>query len=405
MIAYHYPPLKGSSGIQRTLKFSRYLSELGWNVCVVSAHPRAFSQVSKEQMNEIPADVKVCRAFSLDTAKHLAIAGRYPGFLALPDRWVSWCIGILVSGLCEIRRNRPEVIWSTYPIASAHLGAYLLHKLTGIPWVADFRDSMTEANYPKNKLTFKVCRWIEAITVRNASRVVFTAPGAVRMYAERYPQIPAEKWQIISNGYDEDNFRMAVDSIDQRKNYPLTLVHSGLLYPSERDPIHFFDALAELKSENVLTADSLRVVLRATGYDDYYRPLLEQRDIQDIVRLEPPVSYREALHEMITTNALLLFQASNCNHQIPAKLYEYIRARRPIFALTDVSGDTATVLREVGINTIASLDNKKEIKKAFSDFLIQVNNNQAPVADEQIIPRFSRQSLSQELSNLLINAG
>jgi hypothetical protein len=403
MIAYHYPPLKGSSGIQRTLKFSRYLTELDWEVSVISAHPRAYPQISDEQMNEIPADVNVVRAFALDTARHLAIAGRYPGLFAWPDRWSSWCFGILVSGLCEVRKNRPDIIWSTYPIASAHLGAYLLHKLTGIPWVADFRDSMTEENYPQDKNLRCIYRWIEARTVNNAKAVVFTTPGAVRMYAERYPHLPSGKWRIISNGFDEENFSSISDKTDTQAAGPLTLVHSGLLYPSERDPGHFFDALSELKNENAIDAGQLQIILRATGYDDYFQPLLEARNIQDIVKLAPSISYQNALREMITTQGLLLFQASNCNHQIPAKLYEYIRARKPIFVLTDHTGDTAAVLREVGINTLAPLDNKEAIKSAFHLFLMQLKNNEAPVADEDCVSRFSRRSLTRSLSDLLIN--
>lgn len=132
MIAYHYPPLRGSSGIQRTLKFSRYLSEHDWRPVVLSAHPRAYASTSNDQLAEIPKEVPVHRAFALDTSRHLAIKGRYLGALALPDRWVSWWFGAVVSGLRLIRRYRPEIIWSTYPIATAHLIALCLHRITGI---------------------------------------------------------------------------------------------------------------------------------------------------------------------------------------------------------------------------------------------------------------------------------
>ena len=87
MIAYHYPPLRGSSGIQRTLAFSRDLREFGWQPIILSAHPRAYPASGTDQLGDIPSDVPVYRPFALDTSRHLSIRGAYPKAFALPDRW------------------------------------------------------------------------------------------------------------------------------------------------------------------------------------------------------------------------------------------------------------------------------------------------------------------------------
>jgi hypothetical protein len=121
MIAYHYPPFCGGSGVLRTLKFSRYLPEQGWRPIALSANPRAYPQCGEEQLSEIPRSAVVERAFALDTARHLAIRGAYARWLAQPDRWSSWWFGAVPAGLRLIRTYRPEVIWSTYPIPTAHL--------------------------------------------------------------------------------------------------------------------------------------------------------------------------------------------------------------------------------------------------------------------------------------------
>lgn len=148
MIAYHYPPVRGSSGVQRTLKFSRYLADYGWEPIVLTAHPRAYSGIGNDQLHEVPEHITVKRAFALDTARQLSFRGAYPGFLALPDRWVSWWLGAVPAGLNLIRKYKPTVILSTYPIATAHLIGLTLARLTGLPWIADFRDSMTEEAHP-----------------------------------------------------------------------------------------------------------------------------------------------------------------------------------------------------------------------------------------------------------------
>ena len=94
----------------------------------------------------------------------------------------------------------------------------------------------------------------------------------------------------------------------------------------------FFRALSELKRKGVLSCEDLLVRLRATAHDVHFVPVLRELDLEDIVELAEPLPYREALEEMMAVDGLLLFQAKGCNHQVPAKLYEYMRARRPIIA-------------------------------------------------------------------------
>jgi glycosyltransferase involved in cell wall biosynthesis len=372
MIAYHYPPFKGGSGIHRALRFSQYLPECGWEPIVLSAHPRAFSARGDDQLGEVPESVVVKRAFALDAARHFAIRGAYPGFLALPDRWWSWWLGAIPAGLAMIRKFEPTLIWSTYPIATAHCIGHTLSRITGLPWVADFRDSMTEDNYPTDPVTRRVFRRIEAATIHRCTRAAFTTPGTIRMYSERYPSIPDERFCLIANGYDEGTFElaerqrgMAVRQTGRR----LRLLHSGVIYPEERNPTAFFAALAELKQEGRLKAEAVEIVLRATGHDEYLTQLIGRFDIADLVTLAGAIPYADAVAEMLEVDGLLVLQAASCNHQIPAKVYEYLRAGRPIVGLTDPSGDTAEVLRQAGVRIIVPLDNKDEIKCALLDYL------------------------------------
>ncbi len=400
MVAYHYPPCTGSSGIQRSLTFSRYLPECGWDPVVLSAHPRAFEQSGKDQLKDIPKGVVVHRAFALDTKRHLAVGGRYLGFTALPDRWVTWALGAIPAGLRLVRRHHVKAIWSTYPIATAHLIGYWLHRLTGLPWIADFRDSMTEEGYPSDPRQFRAFRKIERRAMERAAKVVFTTPGAVRIYQERYPAVPRDRFVVLPNGYDEAPFAEAERDLQPRPaGGPLTLVHSGILYPSERDPRQFFDALAELKRAGA-TKD-LRIVLRATGHDEVHAPEIKKRGIEDLVFLEPQIPYREALREMLTADGLLLFQASNCNHQVPAKVYEYFRARRPIFAMTDPRGDTASILRDAGIGAVVPLDDAAAIARALPAFLAHMRSGTAPLVRATEVDRHSRHGRTEELAGLL----
>jgi glycosyltransferase involved in cell wall biosynthesis len=268
--------------------------------------------------------------------------------------------------------------------------------------VADFRDSMTEDEYPTDPRKRQVYRWIEKQAVENAAYSVFTAPGAVDMYASRYPNVNDDSWRCILNGYDERVFERF--DVDNRKlnsaNKKTVLLHSGLLYPSERDPTHFFCALRYLKDRNARELDNLEIRLRASGYEDELQEKIDNANIGDIVKLLPAIGYADALKEMLEADGLLVFQASNCNHQIPAKIYEYMRARRPILALTNLTGDTATLLRQSGVSTLSSLDVSDSIVAALLSFLSMIECNSAPIASDEAILSFSRRSQTRELAAL-----
>ncbi len=398
MIAFHFPPLAGSSGIQRTLRFARHLPRFGWQPLILTAHPRAYEHLSDDLLKDVSDDCVVERAFALDSARHLSMRGRYPAFAARPDRWISWWLGAVPKGLAMIRRYRAEAIWSTYPIATAHKIGHSLQRLSGLPWVADFRDPMAQAGYPADPKTWKSFKRIEETALQRAAISVFVTAGAARMYRERYPEAGIA---VIENGYDEESFAALEDS-----NAPLvpgttTLLHSGIVYPSERDPTQFFQALRRMLDDGRLRPGELRVRLRASGHEATLGKLVGTFRIDSVVELSPPIPYRHALQEMMRADGLLVLQASNCNEQVPAKLYEYLRCRRPVLGLTDPSGDTAAVLHQAGLHNIARLDRHEEIAAALRLFLDQIRSENAPLPDDAVVSNASRLSRTRELASVL----
>jgi hypothetical protein len=165
--------------------------------------------------------------------------------------------------------------------------------------------------------------------------------------------------------------------------------------------VAFFEALAALLEQKLISPSNLKVILRATAHDEYLLPLIDRYGIGGIVSLAPPIPYRDALSEMLSANGLLILQASNCNNQIPAKLYEYLRARRPILALTDPEGNTAAALRDAGIDTIARLDSVNDIMKELLRFLALARRDEAPIAPMEKVLASSRKSRTRDLANLL----
>jgi hypothetical protein len=403
MVAYHFPPLAGSSGVQRTLRFAQHLPRFDWESLILTVHPRAYERTSGDLQSAVGPGVVVRRAFALDTARHLAIAGRHVGAMARPDRWVSWKFDAVRQGLQLVREFRPAVIWSTYPIATAHLIGAELHRRSGLPWVADFRDPMAQDGYPPDPRTWQQFEAIERQAVTSAARSLFTTPGAAVLYKRRYPDA-AQRIGILENGYDEDSFvaaERAAGTPTALNPGAITLLHSGIVYPSERDPTQLFEALRRLKESGRIQSGDLKLRFRAAVHDGLLQRLARQNGIEAFIETCPPIAYKDALQEMLRADALLVMQGKNCNEQIPAKIYEYLRARRPTLCLSDPAGDTVSVLRQAGLHSSARLDCANDIATELSTFLDAVRAGNAELPDPDAVHRASRRERTEALAGVL----
>lgn len=415
MVSFQFPPMAGSSGVQRALRFAQQLPALGWSPSVLTAHPRAHAHTGDDLLEEIPPELPVRRTFALDAARHLSIGGRYPGFLARPDRWHSWLLGAVPAGLRLIRQTRPDAIWSTYPIPTAHLVGYWLSRLSGLPWVADFRDPMAHDGYPADPVLWRSFAAVERKVFARAARCTFTTPGAARLYAQRFPAA-ADRLRVIENGYSEAAFQQAERAVRMEGASaspstaaapaagPRVLLHSGVVYPDWRSPARLFEALAAAKAAGRVDAARLRLRLRATAHDDFVLALARRLDVADLVEVAPPLPYADALAEMLRADALLLLQSNDCNDQIPAKAYEYLRARRPVLTLADPAGDTAQLMRRAGLPRIAALEDGPGVAAVLDRFLDDLFHGRAALPAASAIAAASRESRTGELARVLDEA-
>jgi peptidoglycan/xylan/chitin deacetylase (PgdA/CDA1 family)/glycosyltransferase involved in cell wall biosynthesis len=406
MIAFHFPPQAGSSGILRTLNFVKYLPRNGWQPLVLSAHPRAYVECRDDLLKSIPAHTKVVRAPALDAAKHLSIRGKYPGWFALPDRWASWWPGGIWAGMKLIKQQKPDVIWSTYPIATAHLIGASLAKRSGLPWIADFRDPMITASYPADRMQRRMWQWLEGRILEGATKCVFTSDRAAQMYRVRYPSM-ASKCVVIENGFDEEAFIGNVAIRTGVNADQLLMLHSGIIYPKDRNPSAFFQAISVLLAQGVLSRESLRIRFRAPHHGDEVQACAERFGVADVVEIAAPIPYREAIAEMMGADLLLVFQGENFNSQIPAKIYEYLRCEKPLLGLVDKSGDTAAQLGEFMSVRLASINDRTDIVLALKKWLKlrqEVSFQEALRKDAIEVHRYSRIHQAGRLSLLMSKA-
>lgn len=402
MVAYHFPPLVGSSGVHRSLNFARDLPGHGWQPMVLSAHPRSYPATSEETLRQLPAELQVVRAFALDAARHLSIQGKYPDFLSRPDRYTSWLLGAIPAGLALIRKERPNAIWSTYPIPSAHLIGLMLSRISGLPWIADFRDPMAHQGYPQDPVLWQSYLKVEQKVFSKASRMVFTTEGAARLYRERYPERAADV-HVIPNGYDEQAFDRASQGAPRSlpAQRPWTLLHSGIVYPEWRNPSALFAAVRALLDAGELRADQLNICFRAPVHEAWLQSLVDQHGLGGIVSILPAVSYEEALREMQAADALLALQSDDCGDQVPAKAYEYIRAGRPILGLAHPETDTGRLLLSAAMGPVCGLTDPTPIVSGLQAMLQAHHSGQSPTPNAQLVKASSRQAGTASLARLL----
>lgn len=400
MVAYHFPPLAGSSGVQRTLRFAQYLPQFGWEPIVLTVRPQAYETTSDDLLREIPTGTIVHRAFAFDAARHLSLFGRYPRWLALPDRWASWKISGVHAGNRLIDQYSPHAIWSTYPIATAHLIGGRLSRTTGLPWIADFRDPMAQEGYPPDPRTWHSFKQIEEFVFSQARLCTFTTGSAANRYLSRYPGMA--RVEVLENGYDHEAFAQAEQVVPTAAALNpgcVTLVHSGIVYPEERDPTALFEAIARFAKTDERVRRTLRIRFRAPVHEDLLRRLSDERGLSAMVEILPPIPYREALVEMLRADALLVLQAANSDEQIPAKIYEYLRAGRPILAFVSPVGETGRMLTKAGVQAIVPLDDASMILQTLQMFLDSPQHRAMPRAEA--IAKASRFERCRQLAGYL----
>lgn len=404
MIAYHFPPSAEVSGALRTLGMARYLGESGQQVVILTPRALAYPRRDPSTLGMVPSSCEVVRTFALDIRRHIGIRGRYPLWLAQPDRWSSWWVSAVRRGMRIVARDKPRVIWSTYPIATSHLIAASLHKRSGIPWIADFRDPVAAPVGQEKRLTAKTLAWVERETVRQASACVFVTQGARALYEARYAHIEHGPFVVIPNGFDEEAFSglaWAREPVPKAIGEPVVLVHSGVLYPRGRNPEAFFRAISLLLSDGRLAPAALRVILRASGSEPMFAKMVARYGLEDVVELAPGTDRTSALAEQSAADGLLLFQGSEFNAQVPAKIYEYFRVGNPVLGLVDEAGDTAALIRREGAGLTANIMDSEAIANRLLEFIDSIRQALIKPISRDAVMHYSRRAGAEQLLELM----
>jgi glycosyltransferase involved in cell wall biosynthesis len=416
IIAYYFPPM-GMGGVQRVAKFVKYLPFFGWKPYVLTVKEVDYWAKDHSLLEEIPPEVKVMRTGSFDplrisfilksffkrgrqkdeparkrTVKRL----KFASWLFFPDNKAGWIPFALMKGLKLCRREKINLIFSSSPPPSLHLTAYMLKFLTGLPWVADFRDPWIEYRFEIFPTPFHLFlkKRLEKLIIQKADKVITANPAITTDLESRHPH--TEKIQQIDQGYDEEDFASCQVSLPEI----FTIGYLGTFSP-DCDPEPFLAALGGLIGEGIIPKDKIRLVHVGLSMGIDLDHLIEKYNLKDVVLKKGYLSHRESVNEMKKASLLLLVTS---DHPLifPAKVYEYLRFKKPILGIIPKESRIAKFLTEIKAGKVISPEDKEGIRQVlvsyFTDF---AEGKMTLVISEDEINRFERKSLTFKLASLL----
>ena len=422
IITYYWPP-SGGAGVQRWLKFVKYLRDFGWEPVIYTPSNPEYPVIDETLAKDIPAGIEVISTKIWEPyAFYKKFTGRknsekvHPGLLSdkkssglieqlsvwirgnlfIPDARKFWIKPSIMFLYKYLANNQVDAIISTGPPHSMHLIALGVKKRLHIPWLADFRDPWTDIDFYKDLKISAYAdekhRTLELKTIKGCDAMVVVS-GDMKV---NYEKMGGNNIHLITNGFDPE------DMIDQTviRDTKFSIAHVGSL-PPNRNPKMLWQALAELSESLPNFRNDLEIKL-AGNVDKSVFDDLTRLKLNNQLNLIEYVSH-DKVGFLLTQSAVLLLAINNSPNAkgiLTGKFFEYLAAGRPILAIGPSNGDLAQILKESDAGEIADYNDLEEIKKIITSMYEKFLLNDLTI-NPKGIEKYSRNNLTAELATIL----
>lgn len=412
IITYYWPPA-GGSGVQRWLKFVKYLQGFGIEPIVYTVDNAKYPKEDTSLLNEVPANIEVLKQpiweptdvffwkrkshqkKDISNSTQNGILSFIRGNFFIPDPKVFWVKPSVKFLKKYLRENNIDVLISTGPPHSMHLIAKQLKEQTTVKWIADFRDPWTDLYYNKEfkQLAFAKNKNIklEDAVLKSADCILTVSNSLQKEFLKK-----AKNVKVITNGFDEEV--LTEDNVILDKKF--TIAYIGLL-PKQSKPKILFEVLQELCNKDEVFRNDLKLnfigdISQEVLKEIEHTNLVAQSNFIGYVFHDKAIEYQKKAQVLL----LLIPNVPKSEGILTGKLFEYLTAKRPILAIGPEEGDLSEILINTSSGVVVGYQNKEKLRQEILNLyqqyktgtLIQVSKN---------IDQFHRKELTRKLSEII----
>ncbi len=416
IITYYWPP-GGGAGVQRWLKFAKYLPHFGWQPVIYTPENPELPVIDESLLKDIPKEAEIVKQKIWEPYEwYKRFAGRkgekintgflnekgkggmaekiavwLRGNLFIPDARKYW-INPSVNFLNDYLKQHPvDAIISSGPPHSMHIIALKLKQRNNIKWIADFRDPWTNIDYYQDLMLTsyadKKHHQMEREVLAHADVVV--AVG--KTMAQEFKSISGKNIEVITNGYDDDDVNRSTVTLDSK----FTIAHIGTLVKS-RNPEQLWKVLSDLVTNSDFASD-FKLVL--TGKVDFnVKQSLDKNGLLQYTEFIEYLPHDEVIKVQQRSQVLLLIlnNTQNAKGILTGKLFEYMSAKRPVLCIGATDGDAAEIVSSTETGITCNFDDGNKMKQSISHFY-QLYKSGGLTINANGVERYSRKSLTEKL--------
>jgi glycosyltransferase involved in cell wall biosynthesis len=415
LISYDYPPIS-SPGSIRVSKFAQYLPEHGWYPTVLTSLDGYNSGVPLSL--ELSSEVTIVRVADRDPAKYFArnqnkrpakpekqksslssFLRKAYSAIAFPDRDWIWGLSAYQVGKQCLSEVSHGAIYSTSPNITNHLVALKLKRATGLPWVAEFRDTWAFSQYrpDRGRLRSWMERVTEAIIIREADFILSVSRNYLQQFKQNY-SLADDTNGVIYNGFDENDFLFVNQANSTYEKF--SIAHAGNFYDGQRTPESLFVALHGLGADGAIDLEKVEIDFYG-NYDENVASCARDIGVESLVNWRGYIPYHELLPKLAETFCLLLIVHKQAE-TLPSKLFDYIGCQRLIIALAQQESEVFELIRENQLGYGVPHEDVRYLKEVLNhlwlDWLNQSHNREFGSIFNS---PFRRSVLTAEFANVL----
>lgn len=414
VIAYYFPPM-GLSGVQRTTKFVRYLSNYGWYPVVLTVAPGGYYAYDQSLLQEVEdAGVEIIRTGSLDPTRlykpgkavelpresFRKLMNRVSQTIFIPDNKIGWKKTAVKKVQTFIDKYNFELVFSTAPPFTDHIIGRDISRKFNLPLVLDYRDAWLDyqfAFYPTPIHRYAHFR-LEKSCLHAASKVVVVNRKIKIKILEQHPFLHYNDVNIISQGYDPADF--TVDSLPpQPDSHTMRITHTGT-FIEDITPAPLLHAVAKIYNENPKLKGRIKVTF-AGLFRETHKKIIRKLGLQNDVELPGYIDHRSCTKLMMSSDVLFitLGKRKNHEHHTTGKLYDYFGARKPILAAVP-DGIVAQIVRETRAGIVTDPENVDEIARSILQYFEKFRRRELNPIPESVVRKYDRTKLTGDLANI-----